>query len=515
MRRSFIWTFLCVLTLIVAPLASQFALPVGVARAEPDAPAAVHHDEVVTLSPNGQIIVTDVFPQPGMVPANWNSDVDVNWQYIAAGDFRDDGYEQIVAISGGRLKVFDPFAVAAGKTKVTFECPVAAGWNYELVATGDFNRDGKDDIAATASYGSTTTLWVYNVSSASCNPPMYTTSFGAPWHAITAGDFNNDGASDLAMVRQPTYIKVYSGLDWSTMVEGTVSNYPYITLAAGRLSSPNLPDQLALLRTGVEAKLDSLLMFNVSSYSGFSDVFPGQSGNFRYDPNFTSLALGNLTASPQQLIFMLRDSQAYGKTGLLMVNPAGLYVRPFEIGFADYWAWKQVRTGDMDGDGLSEVVILSAARLWVFTHPQVDDNYREILGSYRLPSPGADWPVMVLANLDGPGVLATPTLSVTPASLSFNLEFGATSPPTHLTITNTGAGSSFPWQAQVTEGSDWLQIDTAQGTTPGQVNVSVKTNIAPKTQNPATKSASRMRAGHLRSSASAASATNRGRHCTW
>jgi hypothetical protein len=33
----------------------------------------------------------------------------------------------------------------------------------------------------------------------------------------------------------------------------------------------------------------------------------------------------------------------------------------------------------------------------------------------------------------------------------------------------------------VIEGSDWLQIDTAQGTTPGQVNVTVKTNIAPGT----------------------------------
>ena len=117
MRRSFIWTFLCVLMLIVAPMATQFALPAGVARAEPDAPAAVHHDEVVTLSSSGQIIVTDVFPQTGMLPANWNSGADVGWQYIAAGDFRGDGYEQIVAISGSRLKVFDPFAAAQARRR--------------------------------------------------------------------------------------------------------------------------------------------------------------------------------------------------------------------------------------------------------------------------------------------------------------------------------------------------------------------------------------------------------------
>jgi hypothetical protein len=52
-----------------------------------------------------------------------------------------------------------------------------------------------------------------------------------------------------------------------------------------------------------------------------------------------------------------------------------------------------------------------------------------------------------------------------------------------LSITNTGTGSSFPWQAAVTAGGSWLQIGSTQGTTPGQVNVTVKTNIAPGTYN--------------------------------
>ena len=66
-------------------------------------------------------------------------------------------------------------------------------------------------------------------------------------------------------------------------------------LVAGRLASPNLPDQLALLRSGVGTDLDSLIMFNVNS-GGFSDVFPGQNGQWKYSPNFTSLALADLAA---------------------------------------------------------------------------------------------------------------------------------------------------------------------------------------------------------------------------
>ncbi len=309
MRRSFVWTMLCVLVVIAAPLATQFAIPVGVARAEPDAPAAVHHDEVVTLSSSGQIIVTDVFPQSGMVTADWNSGSDVGWQYIAAGDFRGDGYEQIVAISGSRLKVFDPFAVAAGKTPVTFERTLTNSGTYELITTGDFNRDGKADIAATASWynpGYSDNLWVYNVSA---NTTMYSESFAAPWQAITTGDFNNDGASDLAMVRNPAgsspYLKVWNGLDWSTIAE-RADSFPWITLEAGRLSSPNLPDQLALLRYADANYYDSLIMFNVYS-GGFSDVFPGQNYQWRYSPNFTSLALADLAGTKQDVIFMLRD----------------------------------------------------------------------------------------------------------------------------------------------------------------------------------------------------------------
>ena len=134
----------------------------------------------------------------------------------------------------------------------------------------------------------------------------YDGSFAAPWQAITTGDFNNDGASDLAMVRNPAgsspYLKVYNGLDWSTIAERSDFGYPWITLEAGRLSSPNLPDQLALLRTGVGATFDSLLMFNVY-YGGFSDVFPGQNWSMEILPVFHVAGPGGFGAAPSRMRF--------------------------------------------------------------------------------------------------------------------------------------------------------------------------------------------------------------------
>lgn len=480
MRRSYIWTMLCVLVVIAAPLATQFALPAGVARAEPDAPAAVHHDEVVTLSPSGQIVVTDVFPQPGMVPANWNSGSDVGWQYIVAGDFRGDGYQQIVAISGSRLKVFDPFAAAAGKTPVTFERTMTNSGQFELITTGDFNRDGKDDIAATASWynpGYSDNLWVYNVSADST---MYFESFAAPWQAATTGDFNNDGASDLAMVRNPAgnppYLKVWNGFNWSTIAEQSFG-YPWITLEAGRLASTSLPDQLALLRTGVGADLDSLLMFNVYS-GGFSDVFPSQNGQWRYSPNFTSLALANLAGTNQDVIFMLRDPVELGKISLLQINPANVPVPGHEIVLEPgYYSWRQVRAGDVNGDGRDEIVILRSDRFRVYPQLWLNESFIEFPGTYRTQPAGTDWPVMALANLDGPGILSAPTLTVSPTALSYNVAWGNPGPQQALTIGNSGVGT-ITWTAQVTQGNSWLNLGAVAGTTPGTLFVSVNSVAA-------------------------------------
>ncbi len=485
MRRPLWWVALCVFVLVAAPLATLFGIPATVVSAEPSAPAALRHDEVVVLSTSGQIQAVDLYPQPGMVPGNWDSGADTGWQYIAAGDFNGDGDQEIVAIGGSRIKVFDPF-VQPGRTAVQFERILDSGRQFRLVTTGDFDGDGKDEIASTATdypSGNAEALRVYD-GGADGNTwsQSYVAYYGAPWQALATGDFNLDGADDLAMARNPIgfspFLGVYSGLTWGAIAEGTYG-YPWITLAAGKLSSASAPDQLAILRTGVGSNIDSVLMFTVST-GGFSDVFPGQYGNFRFNPNFTSLALGTLVSGRERQLFVLRDPQGPYKTSLLMLNPSGVPLRSFELPLDyGYYAWNQVRTGDVNGNGVSEVVILRSDRFRVFTQPQYDDGYIDHVGAYRVQPTGSDWPVMVIANLDGPGIPAGPSLNVAPASLSFDLDYGATSPVRTLAITNSGTPSSFAWQAQVTQGSEWLLIDTAGGTTPGQVKVSVRTNVTP------------------------------------
>jgi hypothetical protein len=82
---------------------------------------------------------------------------------------------------------FDPTRWATGFSPTS-------GWSPQL--PGDFNGDGKDDIA---SYNSGTGVWKVNVSNGTAFSPQtwatFTTKTG--WSAQQVGDFNGDGKDDI------------------------------------------------------------------------------------------------------------------------------------------------------------------------------------------------------------------------------------------------------------------------------------------------------------------------------
>ena len=133
--------------------------------------------------------------------------------------------------------------------------------------------------------------------------------------------------------------------------------------------------------------------------------------------------------------------------------------------------------GDVDGDGHAEVIIEGNDRYRIYYQPEIGVSFIDYFGGFRTMGSVSNLPTIALANVDG---VSGPTLGVTPTTLSFSVDYGAVSPIQPLTITNVGSGSSFQWKAQVIEGSLWLLLDGQTGAvlrnTPGQVNVSVKTD---------------------------------------
>ena len=118
----------------------------------------------------------------------------------AVGDFNGDGKPDIAVTSnyGNSISIF------LGKGDGTFQAPVpyAVGSGPAAVAVGDFNRDGKLDLAVTANTGNggIGTLSILFGNGDGTFQPAVNYPLGRSPAAIAIGDFNNDGNPDLAII---------------------------------------------------------------------------------------------------------------------------------------------------------------------------------------------------------------------------------------------------------------------------------------------------------------------------
>ena len=490
MHRSFAWGMIAILAIMLAPFAGVFGVPVGTAHADTAAPSAIADDEIIVITSTGELRVDDPTTPTGPQTAIWTSVSEPGWErvwtVVAGGDFNGDGDAELVAARGSELKVFDPF-VQPGRTKVNFSVNLGSGRNARLLVTGDFDADGSDEFAVLyyiPGSGMQAGMAVYD-GGANATEGQWTKTnsieYGAMFQDMSTGDFNNDGADDLVMVRNVNTQRLVSAWNvktWSTLAEGSYSR-PWYAVAGGNFSSSNPGDEISLTRDGGNAATEGLILFKVVS-GAFADLVTNSA--WKWNPDFVSLTDGDLNGDGDDEVVMLRDP-VNPSTSLLMVNPAGAAMNSFEQATgAGSAAFRIVRTGDTDGDGKDEIVILKGDRYRIYTDPDVGSQATETIGSFYAPSSSttgivSNLPYMTLANVDT-GNITGPTIGVSPVSMSFNLDCGDVSPIMPLSIANIGTGSSFLWEAQATDGSDWLLLNGAQsavqGTTPGTVNISVK-----------------------------------------
>jgi len=121
---------------------------------------------------------------------------------VAVGDFNADGRLDALVASGGTTKYpGSGVAVSLGNGDGTFAqasgSPISLGTNLSAIVTGDFNGDGKLDLAVADSGGNAVMILLGNgdgTFGASTTIPA-----GNEPDVIVEGDFNNDGKLDLAV----------------------------------------------------------------------------------------------------------------------------------------------------------------------------------------------------------------------------------------------------------------------------------------------------------------------------
>jgi hypothetical protein len=137
-----------------------------------------------------------------------------NVQRIVVGDFNGDGKPDIAIIgwtnSGTNVFILTN-ECTPGTLSFSSPIPVASVSDPAAIAVGDFNMDGKLDIAV-ASQGSSLGIYVYtnnsSLGSISFGPPTYLeTEFGPTEMSI--GDLNGDGLPDIVVVDGTSTVSVF------------------------------------------------------------------------------------------------------------------------------------------------------------------------------------------------------------------------------------------------------------------------------------------------------------------
>jgi hypothetical protein len=172
---------------------------------------------------------------------------------VALGDFNHDGKLDVAVIT------FSGLTVALGNGDGTFQKPVSYGGElaYSL-AVADFNGDGNLDIVEANLGPSTVDVYLGNGDGTFRSPISSNTTEGS--YFVAVGDFNNDKKMDLAII-DPPYISVLLGNgDGTFQSPSDNSSFPdAVWLALADFNNDHNLDVVAVGSSGASYSLGVLL----------------------------------------------------------------------------------------------------------------------------------------------------------------------------------------------------------------------------------------------------------------
>lgn len=173
--------------------------------------AVATHAGVVTAQP-----VCDLF---GFAEVSTPGAVD-----LVSGDLNGDGHPDTLVLCGptGNAQVFAILRNEHGD--VVSSTPVFAGSAATSIVAADFDQDGDLDFAVSNTLGGTITLRLNNGAGVFSTSPSISIVAGLSPRGLVAGDFNQDGFPDLAVVSNPAReLRVFLS---QSGVFGTSTVYP-------------------------------------------------------------------------------------------------------------------------------------------------------------------------------------------------------------------------------------------------------------------------------------------------
>ena len=298
---------------------------------------------------------------------------------VAVGDFNGDGAADLVVASQCASSVscgIGQVSVLLGNGDGTFQAPVpypaGTGSSY-FVVTGDFNGDGNLDLAVAdqTSANSVVVIMLGNGDGTFQAPVSYST--GAPSAAFLAvGDFNNDGAADLAVANAGTQDSVGILLGngdgtFQTAVLYASGGVFASSVAVADFNGDSAPDLVVVNGCATYTNLSSLSC----SPSGSAAVLLGN-GDGTFQPpvtygsggseaDFVTVADFNGDGNLDLVVGNLGPSAGGGSAGvvsLLLGNGDGTF-QPAAAYSTGGSSAASVSTGDFNGDGHPDLAVVN------------------------------------------------------------------------------------------------------------------------------------------------------------
>ncbi len=273
---------------------------------------------------------------------------------VAVGDFNADGKPDLAVVNQGSNTV----SVLLNNINGTFLAKVdyATSGSAAAVAVGDFNGDGKPDLAV-ASLNNVVNVLINNGTGTFAAKVDYATG-GAP-NSIAVGDFNGDGKPDLAMATQ-------NGNTAAVLINNGTGTF---AAAVGYPVGTN-PRAVAVADFNADGKPDLAL---VSSDSKLSVLNNNGNGTFAtrtiYDtgnnPKGVTAADLNADGFPDIAV----ANEGGNSVSVLLNNGNGTFAAKVDYAASNGPGFS-LAVGDFDGDGKPDLAVPGrfANRLDVFTN---------------------------------------------------------------------------------------------------------------------------------------------------
>ncbi|MEV7867828.1 FG-GAP-like repeat-containing protein [Streptomyces sp. NPDC088124] len=149
----------------------------------------------------------------------WSTPGGFTWERskVTSGDYDGDGKDDVAVFYDGgssdsgaisSLYTFTSTGTGFANPRKTWTTPGGFTWERSKVTSGDYDGDGKDDVAVfydggSSDSGAISSLYTFTSTGTAFNNPRktWTTTGGFTWSAgqITSGDYDKDGKDDVAV----------------------------------------------------------------------------------------------------------------------------------------------------------------------------------------------------------------------------------------------------------------------------------------------------------------------------